>query len=41
MFRAPRADNVNDLNVTEQRVLVAPEALRDALPLSEAARRTW
>jgi len=40
MFRTPRADNVNDLNVTEQRVLVAPEALRDALPLSEAAQRT-
>jgi len=40
MFRTPRADNVNDLNVTEQRVLIAPEALRDALPLNEAARRT-
>jgi len=37
MFRTPRVD---DLNVTEQRVLVAPEALRDALPLSETAQRT-
>ena len=37
MFRTPRVD---DLNVTEQRPLIAPEALRDALPLSDAARRT-
>ncbi|KPK09057.1 MAG: phospho-2-dehydro-3-deoxyheptonate aldolase [Betaproteobacteria bacterium SG8_39] len=40
MVRTPRVDNVNDLNVSEQRALVAPEALRDALPLSDAARRT-
>jgi 3-deoxy-7-phosphoheptulonate synthase len=37
MFRTPRVD---DLNVSEQRALVAPEALRDALPLNDAARRT-
>ncbi len=37
MFRTPRVD---DLNVTEQSPLIAPEALRDALPLSDAARRT-
>jgi 3-deoxy-7-phosphoheptulonate synthase len=40
MFRTPRVDNVNDLNVTEQRALIAPEVLRDALPLTEDARRT-
>lgn len=37
MFRTPRVD---DLNVTEQRALIAPEALRDALPLTADARRT-
>jgi len=37
MFRTPRVD---DLNVTAQTPLIAPEALRDALPLDDAARAT-
>ena len=37
MFHTPRVD---DLNVTAQTPLIAPETLRDALPLDDAARRT-